>query len=256
MTPYAQGERWTLYKGDALAILPHLPRVDNITTDPPYSSGGFTRGDRTGTTTSKYLSSGSRQAESLPQFAGDNRDQRGYLVWSALWMSAALDLAEPGAVLACFTDWRQWTPTTDAMQAGGWVWRGVVPWIKPAPRPQKGRFAAGSEFIVWGSAGPMPDGGECHPGYWIGQAPHDREHVTQKPLDLLRMLVSIAPQGGLVLDPFAGSGTTGVAALVTGRRFIGIERTDEYAAVCARRLAEAEGSMVDGRRGQLGLIGA
>lgn len=254
--PYAQGERWTLYMGDSLAILPHLPRVDNITTDPPYSSGGAMRGDRTSTTTAKYLRSDSRQAEYLPQFAGDNRDQRGYLMWSALWMGAALDLANPGCVLACFTDWRQWTPTTDAMQAGGWVWRGVVPWVKPAPRPSKGRFAQAAEFIVWGSAGPMLDDGPCHPGEWRGQAPSDREHVTQKPLELLQMLVAIAPEAGLVLDPFAGSGTTGVAALLTGRRFIGIERTEEYAAIAARRLAEASGALADGRRGQLGLIGA
>src|SRR5688572_10335958 len=107
MTVYANGERWTLHIGDSLTILPTLPRVDNITTDPPYSSGGFTRGDRTGSPTSKYLSSGSRDAEHLPQFAGDNRDQRGYLMWSALWMGAALDLANPVCVLSCFTDWRQ-----------------------------------------------------------------------------------------------------------------------------------------------------
>lgn len=177
-------------------------------------------------------------------------------MWSALWMGAALDLANPGCVLACFTDWRQWTPTTSALQAGGWVWRGVVPWLKPSARPQKGRFSASSEFVVWGSAGPMADDGPCHAGYWEGMAPRDREHVTQKPLELLQMLVGIAPEGGLVLDPFAGSGTTGVAALLTGRRFIGIERTEEYAAIAARRLAEASGALADGRRGQLGLIGA
>lgn len=254
--PFASGERWTLYWGDALAILPHLPRVDNITTDPPYSSGGFTRGDRTLPTVSKYMRSDSQQAEGMPQFAGDNRDQRGYLMWSALWMGAALDIAAPGCVLACFTDWRQWTPTTDAMQAGGWVWRGALPWIKPAPRPQKGRFAAGAEFVVWGSAGPMVDGETCHPGHWIGQAPHNRKHVTQKPIGLLEMLVSITPAGGTSLDPFCGSGTTGVAAVSRGLRFIGIERTEEYCAVAARRLAEAEGALCDGRRGQLGLLGA
>lgn len=51
--------------GDSLAILPRLPRVDNITTDQPYSSGGAMRGDRLVSTTSKYLSSDSRQAEYL-----------------------------------------------------------------------------------------------------------------------------------------------------------------------------------------------
>lgn len=241
--------------GDSLAILPRLPRVDNITTDPPYSSGGAMRGDRMGSTTSKYLRSDSRQAAYIPQFAGDNRDQRGYFMWSVMWMTSALDVGRQGCALSCFTDWRQLPTTTDAMQVSGWVWRGVVPWVKPSSRPQKGRFAASSEFVVWGSAGPMSDDGPCHRGHWEGMAPSDREHVTQKPLDLLRMLVDIAPEDGLVLDPFAGSGTTGVAALATGRRFIGVERTEEYAAIAARRLAEAEGQLVDGRRGQMGLLG-
>lgn len=252
--PYASGERWTLYKGDALAIIPTLPKVDNVTADPPYSSGGFMRGDRTQPSNTKYTRSNSAAYGVTPVFSGDNRDQRGHLMWSALWMGAALDVTQPGGVMSCFTDWRQWTPTTDAMQAGGWVWRGVVPWIKPAARPSRGRFSASSEFIVWGSSGPMPEDGPCHPGHWDGLAPRDREHVTQKPLELMLMLVGIAPPDGLVLDPFCGSGTTGVAALMSGRRFIGIEKTDEYAAIAARRLSEASGQMVDGRGGQLGLM--
>lgn len=251
---YASGDNWELHHGDSLAILPTLGRVDLVAADPPYSSGGAMRGDRTGSTTSKYLRSDSKQADYLPQFAGDNRDQRAYMTWSALWLGMALDIAAPGAVIACFTDWRQLPTTTDAVQAGGWIWRGVVPWIKPAPRPSSGRFAAGAEYIVWGSAGPMSDEGPCHPGHFIGQAPYDREHVTQKPVPLLSMVVALAPLGGVVLDPFAGSGTTGVAALLAGRRFIGIERSTEYCDIAARRLAEASGGMPKGRRGQIGLL--
>ncbi len=257
--PYAHGDRWTLYKGDTLAILPTLVarhgKVDLVAADPPYSSGVAMRGDRTGSTSQKYLRSDSGQAAYLPQFAGDNRDARGFLMWSALWMGAALDIANIGAVIACFTDWRQWTATTDAMQAGGWIWRGVVPWLKPAPRPSKGRFAQSAEFIPWGSAGPMSDEGECHAGDWTGLSPRDREHITQKPLDLLRMIVAIAPADGLVIDPFNGSGTTGVATLMRGCRYIGIERTEEYCAISARRLADAAGGMGEGKSGQMGLLG-
>lgn len=256
--PYASGARWTLYKGDSLAILPTLEKrhgkVSMVCTDPPYSSGGAMRGDRTGSTSSKYLRSDSAQAEYLPQFAGDNRDARGFLMWSALWMGAALDISNVGSVIACFCDWRQWTATTDAMQAGGWVWRGVVPWMKPAPRPSKGRFAQSSEFVPWGSAGPMSDDGDCHAGHWLGMPPHGREHITQKPLEFMRMLVAIAPTGSIILDPFNGSGTTGVAALLRGCHYIGIERTDEYCAISARRLAEAAGGMGEGKAGQMGLL--
>ena len=76
--PFAAGKRWTLYHCDALALLADLPdaSIDGLVTDAPYSSGGSFRGDRTGSVTDKYLSSGSKQAEYLPQFAGDNRDQR------------------------------------------------------------------------------------------------------------------------------------------------------------------------------------
>lgn len=258
--PYASGATWTLYKCDSLAIIPRLADVhglaDAFVSDPPYSSGGAMRGDRTGSTSAKYLRSDSKQADYLPQFAGDNKDARGYLIWSQLWMSAALDVTRSGGALACFCDWRQWTPTTDAMQAGGWVWRGVVPWVKPNARPSRGRFAAASEFVVWGSAGPMADAGECHRGYFKGEAdeffegmpPSNREHITQKPLDFMRRLVAIAPVGGLVVDPFNGSGTTGVAAVLTGRRYVGIERTDEYCAISARRLAEAEASATGGAK--------
>jgi DNA modification methylase len=58
-----------------------------------------------------------------------------------------------------------------------------------------------------------------------------------------------------VLDPFAGAGTTGVGALQTGRRFLGIERTPEYFDVACRRLAEAAGVPVEAEGAQLELIG-
>ena len=91
MEPYAHGPNWTLYKGDSLAILPTLEKrhgkVSMVCTDPPYSSGGAMRGDRTGSTSSKYLRSDSAQAEYLPQFAGDNRDARGFLMLSLIHIS-------------------------------------------------------------------------------------------------------------------------------------------------------------------------
>ena len=66
------------------------------------------------------------------------------------------------------------------------------------------------------------------------------------------MLVAASRPSGLVLDPFLGSATTGTAALNAGRRFVGIERVDEYAALAARNLGEAEG-FGEGRGCQLAL---
>ena len=245
MTPYASGKRWTLYQGDALAILPHIGRVHAIVTDPPYSSGGMVRGDRAGMSARvKYATSGSKHADKLTGFSGDNRDQRAYLTWCGLWLGACLDITEEGGPIVCFTDWRQLPTTTDAIQAGGWVWRGIVPWCKPSSRPQMGRFNSSAEYAVWGTAGPSLDLVEvgCLPGDYRVSAPPtaEREHLTQKPLDLMRGIVRICRPGGVVLDPFCGSGTTGAAALIEGRGFIGIERETAHLDTSARRLSDAE----------------
>jgi site-specific DNA-methyltransferase (adenine-specific) len=161
-----------------------------------------------------------------------------------LWLWECQRIVRSGGVVALFTDWRQLPSTTDAYQSGGLVWRGVVPWAKTAYRPQSGRFAAQCEYVVWGSNGPMPvdHAAPIFPGFYQAAPPRDREHITQKPLDVMRELVKIVPEGGTVLDPFMGSGTTGVAAILEGRRFIGVEMTEHYHAVAERRLAEAVGN--------------
>src|SRR4051794_29809854 len=104
----AKGTGDRLILGDCLEVLRTLPdaSVDAIVTDPPYSSGGQFRGDRMGSTIDKYVGS-DQKAFSRPEFAGDNRDQRAYGYWSALWLSECLRIAKPGAVIALFTDWRQ-----------------------------------------------------------------------------------------------------------------------------------------------------
>ena len=236
--------RWSIEQGNALAALSEMPSgcVDAVIADPPYSSGGMYRGDRAQDTTTKYTNTG--QALQRPDFAGDNRDQRSYAFWSALWMAEALRVAKPGAVFCCFTDWRQLPTTTDAIQAGGWVWRGVVPWDKTEGiRPSMGRFASQCEYVVWGTAGgrePHQDVG-CLPG--IVRAfpkPSEKHHITGKPVEVLRALARIAPPDGVVLDPFAGGGSTGCGALLEGRRFIGFELVPECVEVSRERLrAEA-----------------
>lgn len=232
----------TLYRGDCLEILPTLAGVDAVITDPPYSSGGFTRGDRTMSTKTKYLQSDSGNRDALNDFTGDNRDQRGFHFWSALWASAALRASKAGAPACFFTDWRQLPVSTDYMQAGGWVWRGVVPWAKPTYRPQMGRFGAQCEYLVWGSNGPMPldrDVG-CLPGFFDHSSPQQRQHVTQKPVEMMREIVQVVPPGALVLDPFMGSGTTGVACAMSGRQFIGIELTPDHFDIACKRIEDAQ----------------
>jgi len=221
-------------------VFPLLPRgeIEAIVTDPPYSSGGAFRGDRMGSTRAKYQSSFVKKAH--PAFTGDNRDQRGWLHWCSLWLARCLEIATPGSVLCMFSDWRPMPTATDALQCGGWVWRGVVVWDKVNARPQPGRFTAQAEYVVWGTNGARDfdyASGNYHSGLVRALPPQNakREHACQKPAEVMEHLIGIAPQGATVLDPFAGSGTTGVAC---GRRFIGIERSQQYCEIAKRRIKE------------------
>jgi len=220
-------------------VLPKLGKVDAVITDPPYSSGGMMRGDRIGATSSKYQSTEHRGL--YPEFGGDTRDQRAYMVWCTLWLGLALSKVTAGGILACFTDWRQLPTTTDAIQCGGWVWRGIGVWDKTeAARPQKGRFRNQSEYFVWGSSGPMIDEGPCLPGVFRYSAQsEEKHHITGKPVSLMSDMLGIC--GGIVLDPFMGSGSTGLAAIKTGRKFIGIERDPAYFEITVARIRAAVG---------------
>jgi site-specific DNA-methyltransferase (adenine-specific) len=236
-------DSYQLHHGEALAFLRTLPTasVDAVITDPPYSSGGMHMTARTRQSTrSKYAVDDARPE--FADFTGDNRDQRSWTLWATLWLSECLRIAKPEAPVVLFTDWRQLPSTTDYLQAAGATWRGVFPWCKPSSRPSgPGRFRNAAEFAVWGSNGPMParDDVGYLPGYHLESIrAADKHHLTGKPTALMRQVVRICSPGGVILDPFAGSGTTGVAALAEGYRFIGAELDAHNVAVAHRRLAE------------------
>jgi len=254
--------RWEIRQGEALALLQSLPdaSVDALVTDPPYSSGGQFRGDRMQETSAKYT--GTDTMIVRPEFAGDNRDQRAYAYWTVLWLSECARVLKPGAPVALFADWRQLPVTTDALQGGGLVWRGVAVWDKTeGARPTMGGFRSQCEYLVWGTNGPRDAEGieavGCLPGVFrhsVKQA--DKHHITGKPTALMRDVVRICPPGGLVLDPFAGSGSTLVAALAEGRRGLGFERTEAYAAIARARCEAAESNREYSAPGeQAGLFG-
>jgi site-specific DNA-methyltransferase (adenine-specific)/modification methylase len=79
----------------------------------------------------------------------------------------------------------------------------------------------------------------CANGGFVIDAP--REHPTQKPLPVMKWCLDFLPNAQTILDPFMGSGTTGVAAIQAGRSFIGIERDPDYFAIAVRRIREANG---------------
>jgi site-specific DNA-methyltransferase (adenine-specific) len=213
--------------------------VDAVVCDPPYSSGGAFRGDRMASTTTKYRSYGA--AERLSDFTGDNRDQRSFGYWSALWLAECLRVTEPGGVACVFSDWRQPPTVTDALQAGGWVWQGIVVWDKANARPRRGGFRAQAEYVVWGSAGPLRSDHEIYLPGVIRHPPvpeAERVHLAEKPLAVLGTLVEVAPKGSVVLDPFCGSATTLLAATIHERRSVGIEVSETIARIASSRLAQ------------------
>lgn len=238
MKPYYDAAGVTIYHGDAFDLLHELDGIGAVVTDPPYSSGGAFRGDRAQKTTIKYVNSDT--AAYRPEFAGDNRDQRSFLAWAALWLSAARHASVDGAVLASFIDWRQLPVLTDAVQAGGWIWRNVAVWHKPGIRMQRGRFSASAEFVIYATDGPAVDG-EGSPQNVYACAPvdgDDRVHIAEKPASVLRWVMQVVPSGAVVLDPFMGSGSTLRAAKDSGHRAIGIDVDERYCEVAAKRLAQ------------------
>lgn len=236
--PCACPDGITLYVGDALDILPALePVFHTVLTDPPYSSGGAFRTDRNQTTRTKYQNRASRGRTLYSDFSGDSRDQRAWTYWTMAWARMAMAATQPGGILATFSDWRQIASNYDAVQAAGWVLRGLVTWNKSRgrARPVRGRFQQQAEFVVWASKGALPNHGPNLPGCYAHTIQRKHHHLTEKPLPLLIDLARVAR--GPILDPFAASGTTLLAAREVGRPAVGIELDPRIAATAVGRLA-------------------
>lgn len=237
VTPYYEDDAVTIYHGDSFDLLHDLSGVGAVVTDPPYSSGGAFRGDRTMATTTKYVNSDT--AAYRADFAGDNRDQRAFTVWCSMWMNAARRASTPGAILCSFIDWRQLPSLTDAVQAGGWTWRNVATWWKPGIRMQRGAFSGSAEYVVYATNGPVVtdfDGAvqnvyKCPPV-------SDKEHIAEKPASVLRWVMQVVPPSSLVLDPFMGSGSTLRAAKDCGHRAIGVDVDERYCEIAAKRMGQ------------------
>lgn len=230
-----------LMKGDCIELMRQMEAdtIGAVITDPPYASGGPKASDRCKGTNEKYARA--KVAEyAKHNFDGDSMDQHSWMTFTVAWMREARRVCVNGAPFVVFTDWRQLPALTDAFQIAGLTWRGIMAWDKINARPQRGRPRQQAEFIVWGSNGDMPldRNAPIIPGVLQCTAPSAaiRVHQTQKPVELLRTLVHICEPGGTILDPFAGSGTTLVAAQAEGYDAIGIEVNDYYAGVAQERL--------------------
>lgn len=238
---------WTLTQGNAETWLAALEpdSVEGMVTDPPYASGGMSASARRATSANtKYVS----DAGAYPEFLGDSRDQRSWTQWCAWWLMLAHRAIVPGGVVVVFADWRQAPALSDALQMAGFQWRGVMVWDKTgAARPVLGRPTNQCEFLPWGSKGALASDRRCNtdsgimPGCYRHRvdAMRDKYHTTGKPTALMLDIVRLVAEGGTIIDPFAGSGTTGVAAVRLGYDFHGCELSPEYAEIARARLTDA-----------------
>jgi DNA modification methylase len=217
--------RATLYLGDCRDILPTLPKVDAVVTDPPYSSGGFQEAGKSGG------SIGTRSDETIGL---DNLSTRGYqrLLREILNPLRGTDEAY------IFTDWKMWQHTCDALEDSGFRVRNMLVWDKlqmGMGLPWRNQH----ELIAFGKKRPAKNITGKH-GNVIGiPRSGNVNHPTEKPIGIMAVLLenSIAQT---ILDPFMGSGTTGVAAVQMGRQFIGIEREPKYFDIACKRIEDAQ----------------
>jgi DNA modification methylase len=214
----------TLYLGDCREILPTLGKVDAVVTDPPYSSGGYQESGK---------SAGSIGVRGDAKIAFDNLSTRGY----GRLVREVLNLAPTADEALIFTDWRMWINTFDALEDSAFRVRAMIVW-------DKGNAGLGAawrgqhELIGYGKKTNVAPGSPSAGNVIRASRTGNENHPTEKPVDLLESLIKVSP-GETILDPFMGSGTTGVAAVKLGRKFIGIEIEPKYFDIACKRIQAA-----------------
>ena len=196
----------TLFLGDCRDILPTLPRVDAVVTDPPYGIGADKNAARAGGKhgwtyygeTDWYSTRPPPEVFDLILKAGKHQ-----IVWGGNYFT---DLLPPTM---------QWL-----------VW----------DKGQRDFSLADCEF-AWSS---QQRAARIF-NYARATALQDgKEHPTQKPIALMKWCIDMLQKSQTILDPFMGSGTTGVAAVQMGRKFIGIEREEKYFQIACKRIEDAQ----------------
>jgi site-specific DNA-methyltransferase (adenine-specific) len=232
----------TLYLGDCREILPTLGKVDAVVTDPPFEAEAHTLQRRA---LGRGQADGRRDIVSAALPFGPIQTKTRELVSAAI-----ASLADGWILVFCQAeavgDWRS------ALEAGGAKYRRAMVWIKPDGMPQFSgdRPGMGYESIVaaWAGGGASKwNGGGRHGVFTIpkhdagnGHGGGANPHPTTKPIRLMSELVALFTEpAATILDPFMGSGTTGVACVQLGRKFIGIEIEPKYFDIACRRIEEA-----------------
>ncbi len=224
MKPYYEDTRAgiVIYCGDCREILPTLPKMDLVLTDPPFAQETH-MGARTGGGDCVLVDFASITAQELID----------YLL---------LIRAKCEKWHVFFADWRHMLPLEQQRDIDLELVRFGV-WVKPNGMPQYSgdRPATGWEAIAFmhPHGQKIWNGGGRTSVFSCNFEQKDRQHPTQKPMHLVGQLIGLfSNYGDLILDPFMGSGTTLRAAKDLGRRAIGIEIEEKYCQIAAKRLEQ------------------
>ena len=237
-----------LYQGDTIQVMCQLDQqVDMIFADPPY-----------------FLSNGGKKIQgtqmvSVDKGAWDKLDSLEQInSFNRKWIDACKALLKDnGTIWVCGTFHNIYSVEMCLKEAGFQIIN-IITWQKSDPTPTWGdlHFNFSSEYIIWARKNPKSrhyfnfelmkqmNGGVLMPDVWklptVGMWEKTcGKHPTQKPLRLLYRIILASTQiGETILDPFAGSCTTGIAANLLDRKFIGIDQSEEYLNLGIRRKTE------------------
>lgn len=205
MNPVIIGDT-SLYLGDCLNVLPLIGKVDAVITDPPYGIGESSK---------KVASRGGAAAvKDYGHFDWDKFAPPQELIDALRTMSSYQAFFGGNYfTLPPTSCWLVW----DKLNSGDFA-DCELAWTN---------FPKAVRRIQWRWNGMIRQGNE------------PRFHPTQKPLEVMKWVIDLCPKAETILDPFMGSGTTGVAATQLGRKFIGIERDERYFEIACRRIEQA-----------------
>lgn len=228
-----------LRQGDCLEVMRGMAdaSVTAIVTDPPYCAGSVSEASRTA---SKGQGLRSKNLRRFGWFTGDNMGTAGLVFLLRAVAFEGLRIVRPSGSLLCFCDWRMLSSVQPAMESAGWRYQNLVVWDKGNMGLGRG-FRAQHELILHFTAGKPEYYNKGTSNVLTEKRVHTSRklHQTEKPIALMRRLIRVVcPDGGVVLDPFMGSGSTGVACAAEGVDFIGIEREAEYVEIARRRIED------------------
>ena len=234
MGEYVTIGRATLYLGDCLQVMQELEPVNHIICDPPYEAS---------------FHAAKAHKSNLRKDAGTELKEIDFDAIDPIreaFVSASATLCNGWFIAFCTIEGAR--PWADCIKASRMKYKRACVWIKPDSTPQlNGQGPAqGAEIFVsaWAGTGHAKWNAGGKRGVYrhlVNNPERTGKHPTEKPRRLMSELIAdFTNEGEVILDPFMGSGTTGVAAVMAGRQFIGVEQNPAYFELACKRIEDAQ----------------